>query len=59
MPAHIAGTQVADANVPERVKTQKQILRVLSEGQMRRSKLAAWMAVPARTYADRGGFPDR
>ncbi|WP_353642633.1 hypothetical protein [Mesorhizobium sp. WSM2239] len=59
MLAHIAGTQVADANVSEKVKTQKQIVRVLPEGTMGRSKLAAWMAVPARAYADRGGFPDR
>ncbi|MGX9120195.1 hypothetical protein ACWTU6_26540 [Mesorhizobium sp. BHbsci] len=41
------------------MKTQKQIVRVLSEGTTGRWKLAAWMAVPVRAYADRGGFPDR
>ncbi|HEV2898213.1 MAG TPA: hypothetical protein VGX71_10330 [Pseudaminobacter sp.] len=60
MLAHIAGTQVASANISEKVKTQKQIVRDFSEGANGRTKadnwLPAWMAFPARAYADRGGF---
>ncbi|MGX9181752.1 hypothetical protein [Mesorhizobium sp. BHbdii] len=41
------------------MKTQKQIVRVLSECTTGRWKLAAWMAVSVRAHADRGGFPDR
>ncbi|WP_280944194.1 hypothetical protein [Mesorhizobium sp. WSM2561] len=41
------------------MKTQKQIVRVLSEGTTARWKLAARMAVPVRAHGDRGGFPDR
>ncbi|WP_143748452.1 hypothetical protein [Mesorhizobium carmichaelinearum] len=59
MLAHISGRQVTDANVSEKVKRQKQLERVLSEGTSGRSKLARWVSVPARAYADRDGFPDR
>lgn len=60
MLAHIAGTQVADASISEKVKTQKQIVRDFSEGKNGRTKvdnwLPAWMAFPACAYTDRGGF---
>ncbi|WP_246252186.1 ParB/RepB/Spo0J family partition protein [Allomesorhizobium camelthorni] len=60
MLADIAGTQVAAANISEKVKTQKQIVRDFSEGTNGRTKvenwLPAWMAFPARAYTERGGF---
>lgn len=60
MLAEVAGKAVADGNVAERLKTQKQILRDCLDGASDRPKVAGWlpgwMSFPARGYTDRGGL---
>jgi ParB family chromosome partitioning protein len=59
MVAELAGKQSADANVTEKVKAQKSIMRACLTGENGRSKvenwLPRWMAFPAAAYTDRGG----
>ena len=56
MLADIAGKQVADANVTERAKVQKQIIRDCLAGTNGRDKVEGWlpsvMAFPFRSYTD-------
>jgi ParB family transcriptional regulator, chromosome partitioning protein len=56
MLAEIAGKSVADANVTERAKTQKQIIRDCLAGAKGRTKVEDWvpgvMAFPFRSYAE-------
>jgi ParB family chromosome partitioning protein len=58
--ADIAGKQVADGNVSEKVKTQKKIIRDVFSGENGRRKagdwLPRWMTFPVASYTDRGGF---
>jgi ParB family chromosome partitioning protein len=60
MLAEVAGKAVADGNVAERLRTQKQIARDCFEGANDRPKMAGWlpcwMSFPARGYTDRGGL---
>ncbi|MEQ1756169.1 MAG: ParB/RepB/Spo0J family partition protein [Micropepsaceae bacterium] len=54
MLAEVAGQAVADANVAERLKTQKQIIRDHLDGTNGRAKVAPWfprwLSFPARFY---------
>ena len=56
MLAHIAGKSVADANVTERAKVQKQIIRDFLAGTNGRAKVDGWlpgfMAFPFRLYGE-------
>ena len=56
----LAGKAVADGNVAERLKTQKQIVRDCLDGANDRPKvndwLPGWMSFPPRGYTDRGGL---
>ncbi len=60
MLAEVAGKAVADANVAERLKTQKQIIRDCLDGANDRPKikdwLPGWMSFAPRGYTDRGGL---
>ena len=60
MVAEVAGKAVADANVAERLKAQKQIVRDCLDGANERPKVKAWlpgwMSFPARAYTARGGL---
>jgi ParB family chromosome partitioning protein len=60
MVAEVAGKRSADANVAEKLKTQKQIIRDSLTGSNGRDKVEAWlpgwMQVPVRSYTDRGGL---
>lgn len=58
--AEIAGKAVADGNVAEKLKSQKQTIRDCLAGANGRVKvegwLPGWMAFPVRAYTDRGGL---
>lgn len=60
MVAEIAGKRSADANVAEKLTTQKQIIRDCLAGGNGRDKVASWlpgwMQFPVRSYTDRGGL---
>jgi ParB family chromosome partitioning protein len=60
MVAELAGQQSADANIAEKIKTQKSIIQACLKGENGRTKvenwLPHWIAFPASTYTDRGGF---
>ena len=60
MVAELAGQQSADANIAEKIKAQKSIIRACLTGENGRIKvedwLPRWMAFPVATYTDRGGF---
>ncbi len=60
MVAEIAGQDVADANLSERVAAQKQIVRDCLDGTNGRAKvkgwLPRWLSFPPRGYTDRGGL---
>ncbi len=60
MLAEVAGKEVADSNVAEKLKTQKQIVRDHLDGANGRARVAAWlpgwMAFPPRGYTARGGL---
>lgn len=60
MLTEIAGKSVADANIAEKTKTQKQIIRDCLTGTHGRVRvenwLPGWMAFPVRGYTERGGF---
>ncbi|MGO8867409.1 MAG: ParB/RepB/Spo0J family partition protein [Alphaproteobacteria bacterium] len=56
MLAEVSGKSVADANIAERAKTQKQIIRDFLDGTNGRAKVEGWlpgfMAFPFRLYGD-------
>jgi ParB family transcriptional regulator, chromosome partitioning protein len=56
----VAGKSVADANLSEKTRLQRQIIRDCLAGTNGRAKvenwLPRWMAFPPRNYADREGF---
>jgi ParB family chromosome partitioning protein len=56
----VAGKSVADANLSEKTKLQRQIIRDCLAGANGRAKvetwLPRWMAFPPRSYTDREGF---
>jgi ParB family transcriptional regulator, chromosome partitioning protein len=56
----VAGKNVADANLSEKTKLQRQIIRDCLAGANGRAKvenwLPRWMAFPPRSYTDRDGF---
>jgi ParB family chromosome partitioning protein len=58
MLAEVAGETVADANLAERLKTQKQIIRDCIEGANGREKVEGWvpgwLAFPVRTSTEAG-----
>jgi ParB family chromosome partitioning protein len=58
--AEVAGKSVADGNLTEKTKTQKQIIRDCLAGANGREKmenwLPRWMAFPPAGYTDREGF---
>ncbi|RWD48625.1 MAG: ParB/RepB/Spo0J family partition protein [Mesorhizobium sp.] len=58
--ADVAGKNVADGNVAEKVKTQKKIIRDCLAGENGRRQvdnwLPRWMKFPAESYTTRGGF---
>jgi ParB family chromosome partitioning protein len=60
MLAEVAGKAVADGNIAERLKTQKQIIRDCLDGANDRPKikdwLPGWMSFAPRGYTDRGGL---
>ena len=60
MLAEVAGKATADANLTEKAKTQKQIVRDCLAGTNGRERvmgwLPGWMAFPVRAYTERGGF---
>ena len=60
MVAEVAGKRSADANVAEKLKTQKAIIRDCLAGTNGRAKVAAWlpgwMRFPVQAYTDRGGL---
>ena len=60
MLAEVAGKPVADGNVAEKLKTQKQIIRDSLAGTSGRTRvegwLPGWMQFPVRAYTDRGGL---
>lgn len=60
MVAELAGQQSADANIAEKIKTQKSIIQACLKGENGRTKvenwLPRWMAFPVDSYTDRGGF---
>jgi ParB family chromosome partitioning protein len=61
MVAEVAGKAVADANVTEKLKTQKTIIRDCLAGTNGRGKVENWvpryMTFPPRAYTERGGVP--
>ena len=60
MLSEVAGKAVADGNVAEKLKTQKQIIRDSLAGTNGRIQvdgwLPGWMQFPVRAYTDRGGL---
>lgn len=60
MVAEVAGKPSADANIAEKIKVQKSIIRGCLKGENGRTKvenwLPRWMAFPVGSYTDRGGF---
>lgn len=60
MVAEVAGKRGADANVVEKLRTQKAIIRDCLAGTNGRTKVKAWlpgwMQFPVRAYTDRGGL---
>jgi ParB family transcriptional regulator, chromosome partitioning protein len=60
MLAEVAGKAVADGNVAEKLKTQKQIVRDCLDGANGPAQVAAWLpgwlAFPPRGYTARGGL---
>lgn len=60
MVAELAGQQSADANIAEKIKAQKSIIKACLTGENGRTKvedwLPRWMTFPVGTYTDRGGF---
>ena len=60
MLVEVAGKTVADGNVAEKLKTQKQIIRDSLAGTNGRTQvdgwLPGWMQFPVRAYTDRGGL---
>lgn len=60
MLVEVAGKAVADGNVAERLKTQKQIIRDCLDGASDRPRikdwLPGWMSFAPRGYTDRGGL---
>ena len=60
MLAEVAGKEVADSNVAEKLKTQKQIVRDCLDGANGPAQVAAWLpgwlAFPPRGYTARGGL---
>lgn len=59
MLAEVAGKQVADGNVAEKVKTQKKIIRDCLDANGRAKVegwLPGWMAFPVRTYTEFGSL---
>lgn len=60
MVAELAGQKSADANIAEKIKAQKSIIRACLTGENGRIKvedwLPRWMVFPVGTYTDRGGF---
>lgn len=58
--ADVGGSDVADGNASEKLKTQKKILRDFLAGENGRQKvdgwLPRWMKFPVESYTDRGGF---
>lgn len=60
MVAELAGQQSADANISEKIITQKSIIQACLKGENGRMKvedwLPRWMVFPAGSYTDRGGF---
>lgn len=60
MLADVGGKLVADGNVAEKVKTQKNIIRDFLAGENGRPRvetwLPRWMKFPAESYTSRGGF---
>jgi ParB family chromosome partitioning protein len=56
----VAGKSIADANLAEKTKLQRQIIRDCLEGASGRTKvenwLPRWMAFPPSSYTDRDGF---
>ena len=60
MLAEVAGKAVADGNVAEKLKTQKQIIRDSLAGTSGRTRvegwLPGWMQFPVRAYTERGGL---
>jgi ParB family transcriptional regulator, chromosome partitioning protein len=60
MVAEVAGKAVADGNIAEKMKTQKQIIRDCLAGTSGRTEVATWlpgwMQFPARAYTERGGL---
>jgi ParB family transcriptional regulator, chromosome partitioning protein len=56
----VAGKAIADANLSEKTKLQRQIIRDCLAGANGRSKietwLPRWMTFPPRSYTDRAGF---
>ncbi|MDR3450084.1 MAG: ParB N-terminal domain-containing protein [Alphaproteobacteria bacterium] len=60
MVAELAGQHSADANIAEKIKTHKSIIHACLKGENGRTKvenwLPRWMAFPAGSYTDRGGF---
>jgi len=61
MVAEVAGKAVADANVAEKLRTQKTIIRDCLAGTNGRAKIDSWvpryMTFPPRAYTERGGVP--
>jgi ParB family chromosome partitioning protein len=61
MLAEVAGKPVADANVAEKIRVQKAIIRDCLAGENGRAKIDNWvpryMAFPPRAYTERGGVP--
>jgi ParB family chromosome partitioning protein len=61
MVAEVAGKPVADANVVEKLKVQKAIIRDCLAGENGRAKIENWvpryMTFPPRAYTERGGVP--
>jgi ParB family chromosome partitioning protein len=61
MVVEVAGKAVADANVAEKLKTQKTIIRDCLAGTNGRAKVEGWvpryMTFPPRAYTERGGVP--
>jgi ParB family chromosome partitioning protein len=60
MLAEVAGKAVADANIAEKTKTQKHIIRDCLSGSNGRVRvenwLPGWMMFPVHSYTERGGF---
>lgn len=60
MVSEVAGKSSADANIAEKVRTQKDIIRACLTGANGRTKvdswLPGWMQFPVRAYTDRGGL---